>query len=135
MPARHTQPDLSPAARSLLLELSVHRGRRGAGVPLTDEMLAAKLRISRRVIIDLALELISAGHLVVASCDSESPGRFLLLPGDDLTPAKHYLQTLETRGIKILHRRKQFAAALANAERQTSPDSQGQLSLRLGVLR
>jgi len=125
--------NLSPAARSLLLELSMQRGRAGAGVPLTDEQLARLLAMPKRVVIDLARELIGAGHLVVASCDAKAPGRFLLKPGDDLAPARLYLQSLKARGVKVLHRRRQFRRALSAAERQTSPDSQGQLSLGLEV--
>jgi len=119
-----SKPELSPAARGLLLELQIQRDRHGAAMMVTDKQLAASLRVSVRSIVDLAGELIDAGHLVPASCDTKNPGRCLLKPGDDLTPAREYLKVLRTRGVKVLWRRRRFRDALRAA-------GAGQLSLPL----
>lgn len=115
---------LSPRARGLLLELELQRGRRGVGVMVTDKELAKMLRVPVRALVDLAGELIDAGHLVTASCGTSNPGRCLLKRGDDLAPAVEYLKVLRGRGVKVLWRRRRFRDALRAA-------GAGQLNLPL----
>jgi len=124
---------LSPEAQRLLDALRTARDRHGPGQPLTDARLAQAVGVPVRRVIDLAYELIAAGHLVVASCDRIAPGRFLLLPGDDLRPAWQYLRVLESRGRKVFTRLQHFRTALEAAERTTAVDTRGQLSLGLGL--
>lgn len=116
----------SPRARGLLLELELQRGRvgGGVGVMVTDKELAKTLRVPVRSIVDLAGELIDAGHLVTASCGANNPGRCLLKRGDDLAPAAKYLKDLRGRGVKVLWRRRRFRDALRAA-------GAGQLNLPL----
>ena len=124
MPPPSIPPDHSPAARGLLLELQIQRVRHGAGVMLTDKQLAATLGLQVRSIVDLAGDLIDAGHIVPASSDTKNPGRCLLKRGDDFAPALAYLKVLDSRGVKILWRRRRFRDALIAA-------GAGQLNLPL----
>jgi len=118
------QPELSPRARHLLLELNIQRAHHGAGAMVKDKDLAKSVHAPERDIVDLAGELIDAGHLVMASCDSNNPGRCLLKRGDDLQPALDYLESLHERGVKILSRERRFRDALEAA-------GAGQLNLPL----
>lgn len=120
-----------PRSSALLALLRRARTIYGIGYPLTDAALAQQLGVPPREVIDLAAALIAAGWLVVASCRRDRPGRYLLLPGDDLRAAHDYLASLDRRGVRVLARRSAFRRALDAAEAGQSPDSRGQLALSL----
>ena len=126
-----SNPPCSHDAQALLLALQLHRGRVGVGKPLTDRELAGRIGVAQRAVIDLAAELIEAGYLVIATCDSSAPGRCLLLPTDDLAPVYQYYKDLKDRGVAVLHRARALGAALRAAERQRNPASNGQLNFAL----
>lgn len=76
---------------------------------LTDRQLAEACSLPARAIIDAAGELLDVGYLVVASCGTP-PGRWLFsrVHSDpaDLRHARAYLQSLNRRAMRILHRRR-----------------------------
>lgn len=125
------RPPLSnPALRLLgvLRQQSAH----APDAALTDERLAALTRLPKRLLVDLAGELLEHGYLVIATCGPR-PGRFLLAPDGDLAPAYRYQHELRGRAIAIMRRRKALSAAIRLAESRRSPDSTGQLSLFQGA--
>ncbi len=128
-----TQPEPSLAAQRLRYELELIRARLGVGRMTTDRELARLVGVNVREVVDLAGELLTAGHLVIASCDVRNPGRCLLFPQDDLRLLQVYIDSLSTRAKKILNRRKHLRKARATAERKRQVGTDGQLSLELEV--
>lgn len=115
----------SPASR-LLEYLKRWAGARERAK--TDAAIAAALGIPVREIVDLADELLAAGHLVVAEVTAPH-GRWLLAPTADLAPARHYANSLGRRGVSILLRRKHLRRAIARADAARLIDSTGQRRL------
>lgn len=116
-------PPLSPSACELLdyLRRLAHRPDRSR----TDAAIAADLDLPERSIVDLADELLRAGHLVVARVSAPA-GRWLLIPeraGEpEWTEARGYVASLHDRGVKILARQQHAASALRRSEeRRTAP--------------
>jgi hypothetical protein len=112
--------DLSANALALLTLLKAH----GATAParaLTDRQLAPLLDLPERDIIDLAGELLDAGHPVAAVCTGR-PGRFIAERHD----LREYVLSLRRRALKVLRR---YSAAKRALQRIES----GQLPLFPGV--
>jgi hypothetical protein len=99
---------------------------------LPDRELARSARLPQRDIIDLADELLAAGHIVIARC-APPMGRWLLPPGADLAPAREYLAQLHGRGLKVLARERRLRRAIELAEQRRDPETSGQLKLGLSI--
>lgn len=99
-----------------LLEVLNQAGAHTWRSALRDKHLAVMLGCSPREISELAFECIEAGHLVLASTDSDRGGRFVLPPGANLGPARHYAESLGRRAAKIFRRRTAVLNVIAAAE-------------------
>jgi len=127
--AEPKQNGLSERACQLLGLLLTWRERMGVGVPVTDDILGHRLGTHPRNVINIAGELLAAGHLILASCDNWAGGRYLLRPGDDLRPAYEHRDALRKRARKILLRRRNLIRAIRRAEALHEPETDGQLHL------
>jgi len=114
---------LSAPAAELLAFLQRHAYKREFA--LTDRHIAGEMGIPVREVIDLADELIRAGHLVIAET-SPPHGRWLCVPMGDLAAARAYANSLGRRAIKVFRRRKHLRAAIAAAELSRPVGSTGQ---------
>jgi len=111
--AQEKQTELSTHAVALLEVL-----RRAAflrGLAITDKVLASRIGVPARELIDLADELIQAGHVVVAEV-SDPKGRWLCTRAEDLTAARRYANSLGRRGVRVLRRRKVVRWAIERAD-------------------
>lgn len=131
-------PPPSPAACELLayLRSSAHR----PDLAKTDAVIAAALELPERSIVDLADELLQAGHLVVARVVAPF-GRWLLIP-ERADPAawdeaRAHVASLHDRGVKVLARQQHAASALRRSEARRPdplpPGGQGQLFAPAGA--
>src|SRR5688572_26166328 len=71
----------------------------------TDEQLAHAAQSPVRNVIDLRDELLQHGHIVIAEV-TRPMGSWLCDPREDLAPARRYADTLHSRGVAALTRRK-----------------------------
>ena len=119
-------PSLSGDAALLLSYLERFAPR--PDLAKADRVIAAALGKGERSIIDLADELLQAGHVVVARTVFPM-GRWLLLPnaGPDLwQQARDYVAGLDARAISIHARAKHARQALERMEASRPTDSRGQ---------
>ena len=123
-----THPPLSPRAHTLLAAL-MRLGAFDAANAVTDARLAIETRIPERDIIDVRLELLTAGHLVVALVEKPF-GSFLdqgKLPSPD---AVKYLDTLRGRALAIFKRYSAVKRCIENRRATAKPmDDRGQGTL------
>lgn len=119
------QVELSPDAARLLAYLQAYADQRG--LARTDRYLAALLRVPIRQVIDLADELIRAGHVVQAEVQPPH-GRWLnrCQTADMVREAQRYAASLHDRGVSILTRRKHLVEAIAAAEARRQTETTGQ---------
>lgn len=107
----------SPAALELLAYLRSAAPR--PDLAKTDATIASALECPERSIVDLADDLMVAGHLVVARVVAPF-GRWLLIPSraDQAAwdEARAYVASLHDRGVKVLARQQHAASALRRAE-------------------
>lgn len=113
-----------PAARLLALLRSRHTSPPQIN-GITDAKLAGLIPCAVRDVVDLARELLEAGWMVCA----DGGGRWLALPGDDLTAVYKYADSLHGRSMDILVREKLVNRNLRVIESGRSPDTTGQLAL------
>lgn len=89
-------PQLSELAMRLLRLLKRHATERRHAI--TDATIAGMIDVDARKVVDLAGELLDAGHLVVAETTSP-PGRWLVSRVEDLHYARHYGAVLGHRAV------------------------------------
>jgi len=120
------RPTLSPPARRLLDYLQLYCCGPAQAKP--DRLIADVLDCPERQIIDLAGELLEAGYMVLASCQSPC-GRYLLDERGDLEPGHEYVRSLRSRALWILRRYKRAKNAVAAAEARRLVETTGQRRL------
>lgn len=128
-----TSPESPPSPNALLLLDYLRRWAPRPELARPDRVIAKALNLPERLIVDLADELLRAGHLVVASC-VHPMGRWLLrpeAPEEHWQRARDYVASLKERGVKILARQTHAASALRRTEaaRLSPPPVGGQARL------
>ena len=122
---------LSAEAACLLGALRKHECYRNDKA-LTDARLAEICHVPERTVIDLAGELLDHGYLVVARV-TPPYGRYLVLPGDDLSAARNYAEQLVGRVKGAAARARKVRACIRRYEQQMFPaDDRGQGNLFSG---
>lgn len=125
---RVSNPPLSPRAQTLLAAL-MRLGAFDAANAVTDARLATETRISERDIIDVRLELLTAGHLVVSLVEQPF-GSFLDAGGNVSPDAVKYLDTLRGRALAIFKRYSAVKRCIENRRATAKPmDDRGQGTL------
>ena len=126
----HPPPVVSPRAH-LLLGTLIRLGAFDAASAITDARLAVESKIPEREIIDVRLELLKAGHLVVALV--EKPFGSFLDQGANVSPAAvAYLDTLRSRALAIFNRYSAVKRCIENRRIAARPaDDRGQATLGL----
>ena len=120
------QTALSTDAQRLLHVLQVCCHARHLAKP--DRELAVRLELPERSMVDLADELLAAGHLVIAETIAPM-GRWILDTAQDLAPAKSYDRVLGSRAVKIFRRRRNLRRAIYRVESARAVESTGQRRL------
>ena len=97
----------------------------------TDEVISRALEIPERTVIELADELLQAGHMIVASVTFPA-GRWLLTedaPDEYWLKARKYADGLTSRAIQIHARAKHAKSAMEVMEQRRRVRTNGQANL------
>jgi hypothetical protein len=85
--------------------------------PVPTKILAAELRVPRRLVGEIVAEAIEQGHLIGSSCRASAPGYFLIEDMDDLEEGTRHIRA---RALSSLRR---ISVLKHSAERAFGPDA------------
>lgn len=124
-PQKSEKASLSSDAQRLLHYLQTYAHKRG--LAKTDRHIAGALRLPIRSIIDLADELLTGGHIVLAEV-TPPHGRWICgcRNAGEVQEAWRYADSLRDRGISILARRKRLVQAIRATEALRKVETTGQ---------